>query len=283
MTKIIRNRNWCLTLNNYSNQEYKDLQTTPVKYMVLGKEIGEDGTPHIQGYMAFKNARTLTALKKNVNGRAHWEVAKADSELNFKYCSKENNYIEIGERPKTQKAKGEMEKNRWALIKDLAKEGKLDEIEPSVYIKYYRTLQSIAKDNAPMPSDADGETGAWYCGPSGAGKSRKAREENPGAYLKMCNKWWDGYDGEDVVIIEDFDINHKVLCYHLKIWGDRYAFPAEIKGGKINIRPKKIIVTSNYHPSEIWESERDLEPILRRFQVKEFRPQVKALKITYSQ
>jgi hypothetical protein len=47
-------------------------------------------------------------------------------------------------------------------------------------------------------------------------------------------------------------------------------FPAEIKGGKIDIRPKKIIVTSNYHPRDIWENEQDYMPILRRFRITHF-------------
>jgi hypothetical protein len=87
----------------------------------------------------------------------------------------------------------------------------------------------------------------------------------------MCNKWWDDYAGEDVAIIEDFGKQHKVLSHHLKIWGDRYSFPAEVKGGKIDIRPRVIIVTCNWHPNEIFEEEQDLNPILRRFKTVHFK------------
>jgi len=36
------------------------------------------------------------------------------------------------------------------------------------------------------------------------------------------------------------------------------------------IRPKKIIITSNYHPSEIWEDSKTLDPVVRRVQLIQF-------------
>lgn len=86
--------NWCFTLNNYSDSEngamvlWLNLNS---KEYVVGKEIGENGTPHLQGYVSLYKKARLSALKK-VNVRIHWERCRnvVDSKV---YCAKDGNYI----------------------------------------------------------------------------------------------------------------------------------------------------------------------------------------------
>lgn len=52
----------------------------------------EEKTDHVQGYVSFKNQRTFTAVK-NFLPRAHWEKAKGTERDNYKYCSKEGNFV----------------------------------------------------------------------------------------------------------------------------------------------------------------------------------------------
>ena len=268
-----RSRAWVFTHNNYASEDvdrYEDMSYLPAtRYLCFGEETGAEGTAHIQGYIAYNNARTATAVRADFPG-AHVEAAKGSAQQNKEYCEKEGHFFENGDMPMTSADGGEMEKVKWVEAKALAQAGNLDDIDPRIYVTSYRTLKAIAKDHMVMPAGTDGVTGVWFYGPSGAGKSREARQRYPGAYLKMCNKWWDGYQGEANIIIEDFDKAHSGLCHHLKIWADRYSFMAEDKGGAMAIRPAQIVVTSNYHPNQIWTDQADLEPILRRFSVTHF-------------
>lgn len=268
-----RKRDYCFTINNYTEDDLAALLLLSlndnVKYLIYGKEVGDLGTPHLQGYIYWKNAVLFSAVKK-VLPRSHIEASRGTIQQNVDYCSKENDFLEFGEKPISQKRKGDLGAEYWQTQLDLAKKGRIAECDPKVQITHDLALQRIAIKYAPMPPDCDGVTGLWYYGPTGTGKSRSARADYPDAYLKMCNKWWDGYDAQEAVLIEDFDILHSKLGHHLKIWADRYAFPGEIKGGKINIRPKKIIVTSNFSPEQIWTDPNTLEPICRRFKIVHF-------------
>jgi len=86
----------------------------------------------------------------------------------------------------------------------------------------------------------------------------------------MNNKWWEHYDHEPEVLIEDVGKTHEWMGDFLKIWADRYGFRAEIKQDSMVLRPEVIIVTSNYHPKDLWPDPSVHEPILRRFQLVHF-------------
>ena len=268
-----RSRGWCFTINNYTELHvdivYAQQFEPDCTYIVCGREVGESGTPHLQGFIYHKNKKSFAQMR-DVCPSAHWEPMKGTALQASQYCKKDGDFWEHGSIPMSQEKKGEAGAEWWKQQVEHVAARRYDEVDPQCLIQNFSGLHKAASVMFPPVLEDTEETHLWYYGDAGTGKSRKARGDNPGAYLKMCNKWWDGYTNQDVVLIEDFDKDHHVLCHHLKIWGDRYPFPAEIKGGKIDIRPRKIIVTSNYHPNEIWENEKDLNPILRRFKIEHF-------------
>lgn len=265
---MVQSRRWCFTINNWTNEDaeeclaLRDIAT----YAIFGKERGEEGTEHLQGYVFLKRKTTLAGLKK-VLSRAHLEIARGNHEQASDYCKKDGDFTEIGERPSDDN--GEVgkrsEKSRWDTAKALAMEGRVEEIDSKLYIQYYATFKRIAKDHMQMFPDLDGKLlHEWWYGEPGVGKSRKAHSEFPGAYRKPLNKWWDGYEEEAVVIIDEVEKESKMFGHLFKIWGDRYSFIGETKGSARPIRPEKIIIISNYSIQEVFCEDRTLQKAIER-------------------
>lgn len=265
----IRSRRFIFTVNNWDEEDYKIWETLECRYMVMGKEVGEQGTPHLQGYVEFVNARSFNSMR-SINPKAHIEVAHGDAEQNLKYCSKEGDFIVRGTPSMSRSDKGVLEKRRWEDAKASAIAGDLDNVPGDIYVRCYSSLKAIKKDHMPAVQDLDGVCGLWLYGEPKNGKSDWARKRFGTNYFVKdpATKWWDGYQNEEVIIIDEVDrTNCMGLSNRLKIWADMYAFIAEDKGGAFKIRPKHVIVTSNYKIEDLF-AELDpvtLSAVLRRF------------------
>ena len=93
--KSVRARRWCLTWHNYTPETlatFEEYCKINCVYYVLGKELTKKGIKHIQGYIEFKNQKTLTSLVKTHPQISKWIVAKGNKSQNLTYCSKEGDF-----------------------------------------------------------------------------------------------------------------------------------------------------------------------------------------------
>ena len=266
MEKTLKYLNFVFTWNNYTDENISTLASLKYKYIYYGKEIAPTtGTPHLQGYICLIHQASESSIRKKMKG-AYVKAMRGSLEKNDLYCSKGGIVTELGTKPATQKRKGEMEKERYEHAYEAAKKGDFESIDKDILIRHLGNLKKIRAEHQVKPQMLDGTLdNLWIYGPPGSGKTSLAHSLYPEAYLKGLNKWWDGYDNQEVVIIDDMDPFHKTLTQEFKVWSHHYPFPAETKGGSLCIRPKKIIVTSNYRIDEIWEDETTRQALHRRF------------------
>lgn len=268
-----RAKRWAITLNSCN--------VFPVcadaTYAVYGKETAPStGTEHIQGYVEFSTLKSLKQLQEYFPG-CHAEIAKGSGPQNRDYCTKDGNFQEWGvigndKQRQAGKDRGEKERERWKLALEAAKEGRFDDIDADIFLRYDRNIDRIRhKALLSQVKDLDsglkdGDWALWIYGPTGTGKSRWVKENYPEAYYKNVNKWFDDYKLEETIVIEDVDPSScEHMARYFKIWSDRYAFPAEYKGGSMKVRPLMFIVTSNYTLEECFKEYNDLVALQRRF------------------
>jgi len=88
--QIAPSKRWLFVLNNWTEEEYSSIVLISKKYcslIIIGDEVGEQGTPHLQGYFELKDkARPISVFQ---NKRIHFIKCKGTRDDNIKYCSKE--------------------------------------------------------------------------------------------------------------------------------------------------------------------------------------------------
>jgi len=253
---------WIFVLNNYTADDETYFSTLPSSYTVFGREVGKSGTPHLQGFIVFDKTKRFSAVKK-IHSRCHWEVAHGTSEQAAVYAKKDGDYFESGRLPASQGRRNDLE----AAITTLKSDGiaAVAREHTAVFIKYSRGLRDVSLF---LQNSYKHESvrGIWIYGPPGTGKSHVARSLSDSLYIKAQNKWFDGYDGELNILLDDLDT--AVLGHYLKIWADRWPCSGETKGGTVNLRHQRFIVTSNYAPEHFWGDDEPMcKAIERRFKV----------------
>lgn len=82
-------RHWCLTWNNYPDNWLEEFQSSKISKFVLGREVGEQGTRHIQGYICFvKKCRPLEVIQLK---EIHWEKCR-NIDAAISYCQKDGDF-----------------------------------------------------------------------------------------------------------------------------------------------------------------------------------------------
>ena len=144
-------KNWCYTLNNYASSDLSSLVKIESLYHVFGKEVGESGTPHLQGYIMFTTRKKLPQVKKLIP-RANFSVLRSNPKAASDYCKKDGDFTESGEIPKsTQGARNDIH-----LFMDDVKAGSTDsasliEKHPSVFARFPRFVHQYLDLHRPLP------------------------------------------------------------------------------------------------------------------------------------
>lgn len=136
-----RCRGWCFTINNDTYEDLDLLLDMEFSYLVFGFEKGLKGTPHIQGYVYFENAKTQSAVKL-IMPRAHLSGARGNADQNYDYCSKDGDFYEFGDRPECGK-RTDLLQIKGAIIGGASMESIMEEY-PSDYVRYFKGFEKIS-------------------------------------------------------------------------------------------------------------------------------------------
>jgi len=263
---------WCFTWNDDwdadSAEDPAGLWDPSVfAYMVYQLERAETGQLHLQGFCSLLKRAKMGTVKKALNNAVHLEKAMGRPDQAAAYCKKEDSRVqgpwEYGSAPD---ARGKKSPTAQA-IEDIQAGKPLSVVaveNPLAWVRSYRGLTSLAASLS-KPKEAWREVTVFvYWGKTRSGKTRAAMESLcSDGRLPYCMPlssgfWFDGYDGEDTLVIDDFYGQIKFSDMLRLLDGHYCQIP--IKGGFTWARWTRVFITSNSHPDAWWSASRATIP-----------------------
>lgn len=270
---MVRSQYFCFTLNNYEAQEELSLQALAVgpqvSYLVYGREVGDNGTRHLQGYVEFSRRLRFDRAKSLLGRRCHVERRRGSSDQASTYCKKDGDFYEEGAISiSRQGRRSDLE----ALHSSLRQKRSIAQISDDhfgCFLRYERSIKSYKFiHSAPRNPDIPPAV-VCYFGSTGTGKTRSVWDNAPSVedvWVYPGKGWFDGFDDHPIALFDDFRGSSMELHLLLQVL-DRYPLKVRIKGAHVNWNPSEIYITSNLAPQE-WYPNVDQESrnaLMRRF------------------
>lgn len=195
----------------------------------------------------------MTFVKRLTGNTSHVEIAKGSSDQNIKYCSKEPRVGQIyryGDPPRTSKRKL---KDMVQMIRDGNSLLQCYEEDCVGYANWHKKLKAVQNLEFQKRSRKFRTLEVLvYVGDAGSGKTRHALEIDPDLFIvpnpENNRLWFDGYQGEKTILIDDF--YGWIKYHHLLRILDGYQIQMQTKGGFVWGLWERVIITSNKHPKD---------------------------------
>lgn len=227
-------RDYCFTSWTLPKPLYADL-----RYIVYGCETcPSTGKEHYQGFATFKRTHRMPAAKRIIGGgdETHLEVRHGTRLEASEYCKKDGDFTEWGSL-------------EVLTVKDILTNLRPKEIAkeyPELFCRYSRGIYKLdSLDHGKKWRDIKV---TWLWGEPGCGKTRLVMEKDDVFKLDYPYKWWDGYDKESILLLDDFRFETKIDTEYLLNLLDGYRMRLETKGSHCWAHWSEVYVTSNYPP-----------------------------------
>lgn len=256
-----QSRNWCFTdfeILDFTTI-YNDNQDI-IRYMTYGTEIApKTKKKHLQGWIQFKNKKRLGGVKKLIGSdKIHLEACRGSEAQNSKYCQKDGDYKEYGKFIiQGQRTDLEM------IQKKLANGASVGEIIEDNFVTYCKHRKGIidgAQHYAQKRAKAWRDLKVEYIyGETGTGKTKYAMQDYASGNVYKINgssmDWWDGYQGEKTLVIDEYS-NDVKITQMLNIL-DGYPLRLPTKGSFTYANWEKVIITSNINPLDLHQNAKE--------------------------